>query len=64
VLHGAADDRVPVGQGWEFYNGLKMLGVPTEMVVYPREPHGFRERAHQVDLLRRVLAWYDNHLKK
>jgi len=64
VLHGQADERVPVSQGWEFYNGLKMLGVPTEMVVYPREHHGFQERAHQVDLLKRVLAWYDKYLKK
>jgi dipeptidyl aminopeptidase/acylaminoacyl peptidase len=63
VLHGGADERVPVSQGWEFYNGLKMLGVPAEMVVYPREHHGFKERAHQIDLLTRVLAWYDKHLK-
>ena len=64
VLHGQADKRVPVSQGWEFYNGLKALGVETEMVVYPREPHGLRERAHQVDLLKRILGWYDRHLKK
>lgn len=64
VLHGQADFRVPVGQGWEFYNGLKSLGVETEMVVYPREPHGIGERTHQLDLLKRVLAWYDKYLKK
>jgi dipeptidyl aminopeptidase/acylaminoacyl peptidase len=63
ILHGEADTRVPVSQGWEFYNGLKMLGVPAEMVTYPREPHGIGERAHQVDLLTRVLAWYDQYLK-
>jgi len=64
VLHGDSDERVPVSQGWEFFNGLRMLGVPAEMVVYPREHHGFRERAHQLDLLTRVLAWYDKYLKK
>ena len=63
VLHGEADERVPVTQGWEFYNGLKMLGVPTEMVTYPREHHSFKERAHQIDVLARVLAWYDKYLK-
>jgi dipeptidyl aminopeptidase/acylaminoacyl peptidase len=41
-----------------------MLGVPAEMVTYPREHHGFRERAHQVDLLTRLLAWYDKYLKQ
>jgi dipeptidyl aminopeptidase/acylaminoacyl peptidase len=64
VLHGQADERVPLGQGWEFYYGLKMLGVPAEMVNYPREHHGFKERAHQIDLLTRILAWYDKYLKK
>jgi len=63
VLHGEADERVPTSQGWEFYNGLRMLGVPAEMVTYPREHHGFRERAHQIDVVTRVLAWYDKYLK-
>ncbi len=63
VVHGGGDERVPLGQGQEFYHALKQMGVMTEMVVYPREPHGFRERAHQLDLLTRVLAWYDTYLK-
>jgi dipeptidyl aminopeptidase/acylaminoacyl peptidase len=64
ILHGESDERVPTSQGWEFYNGLRMLGVPAEMVTYPREHHGFRERAHQIDLLTRLLAWYDKYLKE
>jgi dipeptidyl aminopeptidase/acylaminoacyl peptidase len=63
ILHGEADPRVPTTQGLEFYNALQMLGVPSEMVTYPREPHGINERAHQVDLMNRVLKWYDTHLK-
>jgi len=64
IIHGDTDERVPVTQGWEFYNGLRMLGVEAEMVVYPREHHSIVERPHQLDLLRRVLAWYDKFLKK
>jgi dipeptidyl aminopeptidase/acylaminoacyl peptidase len=63
ILHGEMDERVPTSQGWEFYNGLRMLGVPAEMVTYPREHHGFHERAHQADVLTRLLAWYDKYLK-
>ncbi len=63
VLHGQADQRVPVSQGLEFYNALKILGVETEMVIYPREQHPIKERAHQIDLMTRVLAWFDRHLK-
>ena len=63
ILHGEADPRVPTTQGWEFYNALKDLGIETEMVTYPREPHGINEPEHEKDLLTRVLAWYDKHLK-
>jgi len=34
------------------------------MVTYPREPHPLGERAHQVDLLKRVLEWFDRRLKE
>jgi dipeptidyl aminopeptidase/acylaminoacyl peptidase len=63
VLHGEADPRVPISQGEEFYNGLRLLGRDVRMVRYPREPHIFTEREHQIDSLGRILAWYDSHLK-
>ena len=63
VIHGVNDLGVPVGQGFEFYSGLKAIGVETEMVVYPGEGHGLRERAHQEDLGNRILDWFDRHLK-
>jgi dipeptidyl aminopeptidase/acylaminoacyl peptidase len=62
VLHGEQDTRVPITLGLEFYRGLKLLGKPTEMVRYPREPHWFHEPEHQADVQRRVLAWFDGHL--
>jgi dipeptidyl aminopeptidase/acylaminoacyl peptidase len=58
ILHGQADDRVPLGQAQELYLALRKLGVPTEFVTYPREPHGFREPNHQIDKIERELAWF------
>ena len=63
ILHGEEDDRVPISQAYEFYKGLQDMGVETKFVIYPREPHGIKEHAHQLDLIRRVLDWYDCHLK-
>jgi dipeptidyl aminopeptidase/acylaminoacyl peptidase len=37
--------------------------VPVEYVVFPREKHGFLEREHQVETTRRLLDWFDAHLK-
>lgn len=62
VLHGAEDDRVPTRQGQEFYRALKRRGVPTEMVLYPRTPHGPREPKLLMDVTPRILAWFDEHL--
>jgi len=61
VLHGEADVRVPTSQGQEFYHGLRFMGKEAEMVTYPREPHIFTERGHQIDSLTRILGWYDAH---
>jgi dipeptidyl aminopeptidase/acylaminoacyl peptidase len=63
ILQGEADTVDPVGQSLELYRGLKRYGVDTELVLYPREPHGFHEEKHLVDRLNRVLAWYDKYLK-
>ena len=63
LIHGIRDGGVPVGQAYEFYNGLKDVGVETELVVYPREGHSIQEYAHQLDVQKRVLAWFDKHLK-
>ena len=63
VLQGDADTIDPLGQSQELYRGLKRYGVETELVVYPREPHGFHEEKHLLDRLNRILAWYDKYLK-
>lgn len=63
ILHGQNDERVPLSQATGFYRALREVGVPAEFVVYPREPHGIGERAHQIDVLRRVRAWYDRWLR-
>jgi dipeptidyl aminopeptidase/acylaminoacyl peptidase len=63
ILHGGGDERVRLGQGKELYHALRALGVPTEMVIYPREPHGFQERNHQRDLLTRVADWFNRWVR-
>jgi dipeptidyl aminopeptidase/acylaminoacyl peptidase len=64
ILQGDADPIDPLGQSQELYRGLKRYGVEAELVVYPREPHGFHEEKHLLDRLNRILAWYDKYLKE
>ncbi len=57
ILHGAQDERVPVGQAQELFRGLKDRGKPTELVFYPREGHGISEYYHQKDRMQRIYDW-------
>jgi dipeptidyl aminopeptidase/acylaminoacyl peptidase len=63
ILHGDSDARVPPSQGAEMFRALKSIGVPVEFVRYPREGHPIVERLHQLDLMRRLVAWYTKWLK-
>ncbi|HEY3998957.1 MAG TPA: S9 family peptidase [Candidatus Xenobia bacterium] len=68
VLHGEADDRVPVGQGEEWYLGLLMAGrVPCEFVRYPGASHMFfmyGRPSHRVDYTRRIVDWLERYGQK
>jgi dipeptidyl aminopeptidase/acylaminoacyl peptidase len=57
ILHGAQDERVPVGQAQELFRGLKDRGKATELVFYPREGHGISEYYHQKDRMQRIYDW-------
>ena len=62
ILHGEDDTNVPVSQAESLHRALRWFGVEHEYVVYPRENHSIRERAHQLDVLRRTRAWFDRWL--
>lgn len=62
LLHGEEDERCPLPQSVEFFKALRSLGVETQLVVYPREPHVFREPLHQLDKMTREIAWFDRHV--
>ncbi len=63
ILQGEADTTDPLGQSQELYRGLKRYGVPSELVVYPREPHGLQEAKHRVDMQKRMVAWLEKYVK-
>jgi len=63
ILQGENDTVDPMGQSQELYRGLKRYGVPTELVLYPREPHGFQEMKHRLDMQKRMVAWLEKYVK-
>ena len=62
IEHGDADVRVPISQGYEFYNALKAQNVPTRMIVLPRQPHGPNEPKMQIAAMQANLDWFEKYL--
>lgn len=58
LVHSRDDRRVPLPMGRMYHQALLARGVPTQLVIYPDEGHGIRQPKHQVDVLRRTLAWF------
>jgi dipeptidyl aminopeptidase/acylaminoacyl peptidase len=57
ILHGAADERVPIFQGREFFEALAANGKTTRMVTYPGSPHFPKLWEQRRDVFREVAAW-------
>ncbi|HKG61568.1 MAG TPA: S9 family peptidase [Pyrinomonadaceae bacterium] len=62
IQHGEADIRVPISQGYEFYNALKVKGVPARMLVLPRQPHGPNEPKMQLAAMKANLEWFEKYI--
>ena len=66
-LCGAQDWNVPVLNAELFYQALRVRGVPTQLVVYPKAAHTTHwddgECENSKDYYKRVLHWLDRHLK-
>ena len=63
IVVGERDAECPAPQSFEYWRGLQHEGVKTQLVVYPDEGHHFADPAHQADVLRRSIAWFDSYLK-
>ena len=57
IFHGEDDLCTPLSQAVEFHKALVAAGCETELVVYPREGHGWTERGHQIDSWNRMRDW-------
>jgi dipeptidyl aminopeptidase/acylaminoacyl peptidase len=64
VITGEVDVRVPPNQSHEFYRALKLRGVETRLVLYPREPHGLAEPRHRAHYFKEILEWIDEHVRR
>lgn len=57
IIHNDNDFRVPVGQGFELFNTLALLGVPSRMINFPDEGHWVLKPANSMLWHEEVFAW-------
>jgi dipeptidyl aminopeptidase/acylaminoacyl peptidase len=65
ILHSDNDYRVPLEQGEQWFRALQHFGVPSELVIFPRENHNLTrtgEPKHLVESLNWQLYWFERYL--
>jgi dipeptidyl aminopeptidase/acylaminoacyl peptidase len=65
LIHvGEKDERCPPGHSRMLYRALKeYTKVPTELVIYPGEPHGLGKLESRRAKMEWELAWFEKYLK-
>lgn len=64
VVHGEKDFRVPLTHGLEYYNTLKLKGVPSRFVYFPDENHWVLKPQNSRLWHKEVFAWLDKYIGK
>lgn len=62
IVHGEADERVPVRNARALRAALEKSGKPFEWLVKPKEGHGFYSEANRAELYRRMQQFLDAKL--
>jgi len=60
---GENDPRVPLPQSVEMWRALKANGVPTRLLVAPREGHQWIELRHQIAKANAEIAWFEKYAR-
>jgi len=61
-MTGEKDFNVPAVGSEQMYQALKVLGTPTQLVVYPGQFHGLTVPSYQADRYRRYIDWFGKYL--
>ncbi len=60
---GEKDFNVPAAGSEQMYQALRTLNVPTELLIYPNQFHGFTQPSFIKDRYERYLSWFDKYLQ-
>jgi dipeptidyl aminopeptidase/acylaminoacyl peptidase len=67
IVHSQQDLRCAQEQGEQVFAALRKLGVDTEMILFPEEPHGLSRSGRtdrRVVRLNHIRRWFDKYLNE
>lgn len=67
VIHSEHDYRTNLEQSEQLYVALKVLGVDTELIIFPNESHGLSRMGRtdrRVARLEHIATWFNKYLKE
>ncbi len=62
IQHGSDDQRVPLSNAKELYRGLKEMGVPVELFIFPGMGHPITRPRENHAVMHQNLAWFGHYL--
>ena len=62
IQHGSDDRRVPLSNATELYRGLKEMGVPVELFIFPGMGHPITKPRENHAVMHQNLNWFSHHL--
>ena len=62
IQHGSDDRRVPLSNATELYRGLKEMGVPVELFIFPGMGHPITKPRENHAVMYQNLNWFSHHL--
>ncbi len=63
LLHGDSDTNVPLGESWQFFTALKLLGKDVELIEVADQDHHILNPAKRKIWSSTILAYFDKELK-
>ena len=64
ILAGFEDKRVPSTQAQQLYQALKEKKIPTRLLYYYGEGHGFEDPLKNIDAMKETISWFKKYRNK
>ncbi|EDY35146.1 peptidase, S9A/B/C family, catalytic domain protein [Aciduliprofundum boonei T469] len=66
IIHSEEDYRCPISEAYQLFYALKMQGVDTKMVLFPKENHDLSRSGkpkHREIRLKEIVEWFKEYME-